>query len=259
MSRERKKGRKTMASDHLDVAEDASPRPVEGAGGSRIHDSVVNVLGSRILGGAYRQGDMLPREEELCAMLGVSRTSVREAIKVLSAKGLVEARRRVGVRVLSRDEWRLLDPVVLSWHPDIQNDSELISGLIEARRIFEPAAAELAARRGTGSDLAAIEAAFNAMRDSIPHDLDGVCRADLAFHRSVIAASHNVVLKGLIGMLEAALSASFLVTNRLMEAQSRALAAHQAVLEAIRMRDTAGARAAMNRLLDIAADDLQVA
>lgn len=255
-----KKGWETMASD-LGVAEDGSLRRVEteGGGGSRIHDSVVNVLGSRILGGAYRPGEVLPREEELCAMLGVSRTSVREAVKVLSAKGLVEARRRVGVRVLSRDDWRLLDPVVLSWHPDIQNDSELISGLIEARRIFEPAAAELAARRGTGSDLAAIEAAFNAMRDSIPHDLDGVCRADLAFHRSVIAASHNVVLKGLIGMLEAALSASFLVTNRLMEAQSRALAAHQAVLEAIRMRDTAGARAAMNRLLDIAADDLQVA
>ncbi|WP_292408547.1 GntR family transcriptional regulator, partial [Mesorhizobium sp.] len=162
-----------MATD-LAVAEDGSLRLAEGAGGSRIHDSVVNVLGSRILGGVYRQGEMLPREEELCAMLGVSRTSVREAIKVLSAKGLVEARRRVGVRVLSRDDWRLLDPVVLSWHPDIQNDSELISGLIEARRIFEPAAAELAARRATGSDLAAIETAFNAMRDSIPHDLDGV-------------------------------------------------------------------------------------
>ncbi|WP_181176203.1 FadR/GntR family transcriptional regulator [Mesorhizobium sp. B2-3-4] len=246
-----------MASD-LSVAEESSFHRAEpdGAGGSRVHDSVVNVLGSRILGGVYQPGDMLPREEELCAMLGVSRTSVREAVKVLSAKGLVEARRRVGVRVLSRDDWRLLDPVVLSWHPDIQNDGELVSGLVEARRIFEPAAAELAARRATGSDLAAIEAAFNSMRDSIPHDLDGVCRADLAFHRSVIAASHNVVLKGLIGMLEAALSASFRLTNTLMEAQSRALTAHQNVLEAIRLRDTAGARNAMNRLLDIAAEDL---
>ena len=96
------------------------------------------------------------------------------------------------------------------------------------------------------------------MRAAIPDDLPGVCEADLTFHRSVIAASHNVVLKGLIGMLEAALNASFLVTNQLMEAQSRALAAHQSVLEAIRMRDTAGARAAMNRLLDIAADDLHL-
>ena len=228
----------------------------EASAGSRVHDSLVRHLGGRILGGVYGPGEMLPREAELCALLGVSRTSVREAVKVLSAKGLVEARRRVGVRVRPRDDWRLLDPVVLSWHPDIGNDGELIAGLIEARRIVEPAAAELAARRGTGSDIAAIETAFDAMRDAIPHDLDGACRADLAFHRAVIAASHNIVLKGLIGTLEAALGASFAVTYRLMEVQSRALAAHRAVLDAIRMRDTAGARAAMNRLLDIAAHDL---
>lgn len=229
----------------------------EGGSGSRIHHSLVNVLGSRILGGNYAPGDMLPREEELCELFGVSRTSVREAVKVLSAKGLVEAKRRVGVRVRSRDEWRLLDAEVLSWHPDIKNDAELVSGLIEARRIFEPAAAELAARRGTAVDLAAIETAFEAMRRAIPNDLPGVCQADVAFHRGVIAASHNVVLRGLIGTLEAALNASFLVTNQLMEAQSRALAAHRDVLDAIRNRDTAGARAAMNRLLDIAADDLR--
>ncbi|TIO61613.1 MAG: FadR family transcriptional regulator, partial [Mesorhizobium sp.] len=68
-------------------------------GGASVHNAVVSVLGSRILGGDYAPGAALPREEELCAMLGVSRTSVREAVKVLSAKGLVEARRRAGVRV----------------------------------------------------------------------------------------------------------------------------------------------------------------
>ncbi|AZO27744.1 FadR/GntR family transcriptional regulator [Mesorhizobium sp. M1B.F.Ca.ET.045.04.1.1] len=225
-------------------------------GGASVHNAVVSVLGSRILGGNYAPGDALPREDELCAMLGVSRTSVREAVKVLSAKGLVEARRRAGVRVLPRDSWRLLDPVVLGWHPAIQDDQELVSGLLEARRIFEPAAAELAARRATAADLAEIERAVVGMRENIPNDLNAVCQADLAFHKGVIAASHNVVLKGLVGMLEAALRATFLVTNPLMEAQSRALSAHVAVLEAIRIRDTAGARAAMNRLLDIAADDL---
>lgn len=226
--------------------------------GASVHDTVVTVLGSRILGGEYRPGDTLPREEELCDMLGVSRTSVREAVKVLSAKGLVEARRRAGVRVLPRDNWRLLDPIVLGWHPAIQDDKELVSGLLEARRIFEPAAAELAARRATAADLAAIERAVIGMRDNIPHNLDAVCQADLSFHRGVIVASHNVVLKGLVGVLEVALRATFFVTNAnpLMEAQSRALSAHLAVLEAIRIRDTAGARTAMNRLLDIAAADL---
>lgn len=223
-----------------------------------VHDAVVNVLGNRILGGEYIPGEALPREEELCAMLGVSRTSVREAVKVLSAKGLVEARRRAGVRVLPRESWRLLDPVVLSWHPGIQDDHELLAGLLEARRIFEPAAAELAARRATGADLAEIERGYHAMLSGIPHDLPAVCQGDLAFHKAVIAASHNVVLNGLVGMLEAALRATFQVTNPLMEAQSRALSAHRAVLEAIRIRDTAGARLAMNRLLDIAADDLHL-
>lgn len=236
---------------------DALARPAASeAAGASVHNSVVNLLGGRILGGEYAPGEALPREDELCAMLGVSRTSVREAVKVLSAKGLVEVRRRVGVKVLPRSEWRLLDPVVLSWHPAIQEDRELIDGLVEARRIIEPAAAELAARRATAADLATIEQAFEAMRDAIPDDPLGVCQADLAFHRSLIAASHNLVLRGLIGMLEAALKASFLVTNPLMEAQSRALSAHRAVLEAVRLRDTAGARDAMNRLLDIAADDL---
>ena len=230
----------------------------DGSNGSRVHDSLVNVLGRRILGGEHKPGDMLPREDELCSAFGVSRTSLREAVKVLSAKGLIEARRRVGVRVRPRDDWSLLDPVVLSWHPGIQHDEELMAGLIEARRIFEPAAAELAARRASGADLAAIEAAFAAMTESVPDHFDRYCKADLAFHRAVIRASHNVVLKGMAGLMEAALNASFSVTNSFLERQARALAVHGRVLEAIRLRDTAGARQAMGRLLDLAAEDLHV-
>jgi GntR family galactonate operon transcriptional repressor len=228
------------------------------AGSSPLHDSLVNVLGRRILGGAYKPGDMLPREDELCIQFGVSRTSLREAVKVLSAKGLIEARRRVGVRVRPRDEWSLLDPAVLNWHPDIQGDEELMSGLIEARRIIEPAAAELAARRASAADLTAIEAAFQAMAGAVPDHFEAYCKADLAFHRAVNAASHNVVLRGMAGLMEAALNASFIVTNSFMERQARALAVHGRVLDAIRMRDTAGARAAMGRLLDLAAEDLHL-
>src|ERR1700710_2787209 len=110
----------------LELADDLEAlRSVDAeASNSRLHDSLVNVLGRRILGGVYKPGDMLPREDELCAQFGVSRTSLREAVKVLSAKGLFEGRRRVGVRVRPREEWSLLDPAVLSWHPDIQGDEE---------------------------------------------------------------------------------------------------------------------------------------
>ena len=223
--------------------------------GGRVHDSVVRTLGAWVLGGRYPPGATLPREEDLTDTLGISRTSLREAVKVLSAKGLLEARPRVGVRVRAREHWRLLDPIVLAWHPELTRDPELIASLIEARRIIEPAAAELAARRGTAQDLLTIERAWRAMERAIPHDLDACCEADLAFHRAVVVASRNVVLTNLIGTIEAALRAAFLLTTSLMANQAKTLSVHKAVLESIRARDTAGARAAVNRLLDVAEED----
>jgi DNA-binding transcriptional regulator YhcF (GntR family) len=115
--------------------------------GGKVHDSIVRIIGGWVLGGRYLPGDTLPREEDLVESLSVSRTSIREAIKVLAAKGMVESRPRIGVKVRPRDDWRLLDPAVLSWHPNLTRDVELIESLIEVRRIIEPAAAELAAPR----------------------------------------------------------------------------------------------------------------
>jgi GntR family galactonate operon transcriptional repressor len=223
----------------------------------KIHGSVVDAIGRWILGGTYAPDDLLPREDDLAVELGVSRTSIREAVKVLSAKGLLQARRRVGVRVRDRDDWNLLDPQVLSWHPDVGRDEALITSLIEARRIIEPAAAALAAKRATAADLAGIEQAYLGMERNLRTNLEACCEADLNFHVSVIAASHNIVLKGLTGTIEAALRATFAITNRqLATAQSRALSAHKAVFECVRMRDADGARLATIELLEIAARDL---
>ena len=237
-------------------AEALGPTQADKSNQRRVHDSVVGAVGRWILGGVYAPGDLLPREDDLAEKLGVSRTSVREAVKVLSAKGLLEARRRVGVRVRDRDDWNLLDTLVLSWHPDVGRDEALTTSLIEARSIIEPAAAALAAKRATAADLARIEQAYLGMERNVRSDLEACCEADLRFHASVIAASHNVVLKGLTGTIEAALRATFAITNRLMTAQSRALAAHRAVLDCIRMRDADGARAATIDLLGVAARDL---
>ena len=223
----------------------------------KIHGSVVDAIGRWILGGTYAPNDLLPREDDLAVQLGVSRTSIREAVKVLSAKGLLQAKRRVGVRVRERDDWNLLDPKVLSWHPDVGRDEALITSLIEARRIIEPAAAALASKRATAADLARIEQAYLGMELNLRTNLEACCEADLKFHVSVVAASHNVVLKGLTGTIEAALRATFAITNRqLATAQSRALSAHKAVFECVRMRDADGARLATIELLEIAARDL---
>jgi GntR family galactonate operon transcriptional repressor len=222
----------------------------------RVHGSVVDTIGKWILGGTYEPGQLLPREDDLAEKLRVSRTSIREAVKVLSAKGLLDVKRRVGVRVRSRHDWNLLDPQVLAWHPDVGRDKDLIGSLIEARRIIEPAAAALAAARATAADLARIERAYEGMERNLRTDLAACCEADLQFHVALVAASHNVVLRGLTGTIEAALRATFTITNRLVTAQSRALAAHKAVLECVRLRDSEGAQAAVIGLLDIAASDL---
>ena len=224
--------------------------------GGRVHDSVLRTLAGWVLGGRHLPGELLPREEDLAATLGVSRTSVREAVRVLAAKGLLETRPRIGVRVRPRDAWQLLDPAVLSWFPDLRRDPDLIASLIEARRIIEPAAAALAARRCTAADLAVIEAAWLGMQRALPDDVAACCDADLAFHAGLIAASRNVVLRSLAGTIAAALRAVFSITNQLMTTQSRALAAHGEVLECVRLRDAEGARAAMERLLNIAEQDI---
>jgi GntR family transcriptional regulator, galactonate operon transcriptional repressor len=251
----------TTRASHAKEKALASRLRVTGAGArtheGKIHGAVVDAIGRWILGGTYAPDDLLPREDDLALELGVSRTSIREAVKVLSAKGLLQARRRVGVRVRDRDDWNLLDPQVLSWHPDVGRDEALITSLIEARRIIEPAAAALAAERATAADLARIEQAYLGMERNLRTNLEACCEADLMFHAGVVAASHNVVLKGLTGTIEAALRATFAITNRrLASAQSRALSAHRAVFERLRMRDAEGARLATIELLEIAARDL---
>src|SRR5260370_17682880 len=159
----------------------------------KIHGSVVETIGRWILGGAYAPDDLLPREDDLAEKLGVRRTSVREAVKVLSAKGLLQARRRVGVRVRSRDDWNLLDPQVLSWHPDVGRDEALITSLIEARRIIEPAAAALAAKRATAVDLVQIEQAYLGMERNVRTDLQACCECEIRFHASLISPRHHLL------------------------------------------------------------------
>jgi GntR family transcriptional regulator, galactonate operon transcriptional repressor len=236
-----------------------SPSGAPDGDGGKMHDIAVRTLAQWILGGRYAPQAALPREDELAELISVSRTTIRGAIKVLIAKGLIETGPRVGPRVRPRDDWRLLDPAVLSWHPDIRNDQELLSSLLEARRIIEPSAAELAARRATAKDLAAIESAYLGMQRALPvNNIELVCDADLNFHRSLIYASHNVVLRGLIGTIDAALRATFLISNELMASQAETLHVHLEVLECVRMRDPVGARKAMNSLLNYAAKDLDI-
>ena len=115
--------------------------------------TIVNTLGTRIAANFYQPGDTLPIEQKLADSLHVGRNALREAVKVLSGKGLISTTPRAGTKVRPRDEWNMLDPDVLKWHadPEVASDGFMLD-LIELRLIVEPQAAELAAIRATATD-----------------------------------------------------------------------------------------------------------
>jgi len=153
--------------------------------------SVVNTLGQRIAAGLYTEGETLPVEQHLADSLSVGRNALREAVKVLSGKGLISTAPRSGTKIRPKDEWNMLDPDVLSWHANPETATpEFLLALIEIRRIIEPKAAELAAIRATREDVATILAAYDDMQRF--HD-DPQLRvaADIQLHTAILAASHN--------------------------------------------------------------------
>ena len=156
--------------------------------------AVVDILGYRIAANEYSPGEILPIEQELAASLDVGRNALREAVKVLSGKGLISTAPRSGTKVRPRDEWNMLDPDVLKWHadPDIATERFMLD-LIEVRRIIEPKASELAAVRATKEDIAEILSAYEAMAES--GENQGLrLEADIQFHSAILKASHNEVL-----------------------------------------------------------------
>lgn len=227
---------------------------------AKVHDEIVRKLGAAILDGTYGPGDRLPNEEALQNLFGVSRTSVREAVKFLSAKGMIEARPRLGMVVRRREAWSLLDPEVLAWrHDGIDGDLLLVRSLLEARLAIEPAAAALAAERASPDDLTAMAEALAAMAANLPNDTSGFCRADLDFHKSIIIASGNVVFRHLIATIDTALEASFRLSGRWTDEPQAVIDAHRAVLVAIEQRRPEAARARMVELVGLASRDLEPA
>ena len=157
-------------------------------------NAVVDILGHRIAANHYREGQTLPIEQELADSLNVGRNALREAVKVLSGKGLIVTAPRSGTKVRPRDEWNMLDPDVLKWHadPDIATDSFMLN-LIELRRIIEPKAAELAAVRASREDIARILSAYEAMADS-GADHQQRLDSDIEFHSAILKATKNEML-----------------------------------------------------------------
>lgn len=207
-----------------------------------LTQQIVQELGVAIVTGKYSEEKGFPIESEICEQYGASRSIVREAIKVLNAKGLLIARPRRGTSVRPKKEWNLLDPDVLYWMLNRRFSLDLLMDFTRARLAIEPAAAAEAARTATDAQVDRIEACLQDM-DAAAEGADDLLEADVAFHVSILEASNNPFFRNMSPMIETALHFSIRFTNREL---SRAFASpeeHRRVLRAIRERDQETARA----------------
>lgn len=210
--------------------------------------AVLTTLGSEIAQDIIPVGIALPPEHDLEVRFGVGRGVVREAIKILAAKGLVSVRPRHGTHVQPRRDWSLLDRDVLTWLVgSSEPDRDLLLAIQEVRSIIEPAAAALAAERATGTDRQRINAALVAMETS--HDQASATAADKAFHLAILDATHNPVLQGFRGAIDTILSAVFLVAVGTTGWFEDNLPNHAAAARAIDEGNGRKARAAMEQVL----------
>ncbi|TDC15818.1 FadR family transcriptional regulator [Streptomyces sp. 8K308] len=222
--------------------------------GRGVHGQVVHVLGLRIVGGEVPEGatlDMRALGEEL----DVSLTVMRESMKVLAGKGLIDARQKRGTFVRERRDWNLLDADIIRWQVESGAGQRLMRDLAEVRAIVEPAAAHRAALNRTADDLRALETALDAMARAHARSSADAAEADAAFHRALLSATGNEMLARMDLLLEPGLRERDRVVHSHDQANDP-VPSHRAVLDAIRDQDPARAELAMLDLLAKATHDL---
>ena len=216
--------------------------------GNRIHAGLAAGIGARILDGTYPPGTLLPNEAEWGRMFEASRTAVREAIKTLNGKGLLVSKPKIGSRVEPRERWNLLDRDVIAWHCAAMDKTAFLISLQEIRRILEPGAAELAARRRTPEQLARLEDALDGMRSAT--DAEAMVAPDVRFHLALLACANNELLAPFGIVIEQALANLFAFTTRHNSKPLIVIPLHKAVVDAVANCDSQGAHEAVTMLLE---------
>lgn len=217
-----------------------------GEGSRNLTFGLLEALGREIVTGRY-DGERFPTEDELTARFEVSRTVTREAVKMLTAKGLLRAKPRAGTSVQPPSHWAVFDADVLRWLLERKFSLELLRHFNELRIAIEPQAAALAARAPEGPAHQAIEAGLQRM-EAAERGEDDTLESDIAFHIAVLEASANPFFLQFREIVATALRTSIRFTNR-FKGRTADVAAHRAVYTAIQARDPAAARAAMTDII----------
>ena len=224
---------------------------------TRLHQSVRDALGRRIVSGELAAGAVL-NLEAVQAEYAVSRPVARESIRVLQSMGLIATRRRVGITVLDRASWNVFDPLVIRWRLDGDGRTDQLLSLSELRRGIEPIAASLAAERATPRQHGVLA---SAVADMVVHaasgDLEAYLVADTVFHRTLLEACGNEMLASLGDVVAEVLAGR--THHHLMPATPNpdAIRLHEQVAIAIRSGDAATAETSMRAIIDEAAEALR--
>lgn len=214
---------------------------------------VARAIGMDILRGTIAPGQKLPAEEDILGRFSVSRTVLREALKILEAKGMVKSKTRIGTVVRDRHSWNFFDSDVLAWKIDTGLDAALLRTLREARLAVEPFAARLAAERATHADMAEMAESVRLMREAVGNR-HLFAQADLRFHRAVAAASGNFVLGSFAAVIETALvCATLLLPLEDTALRTEAVNRHEELLKTIARRETERAALLMSDMINFGA------
>ncbi len=216
--------------------------------GHNMTMAIVSQLGTAIVTGQYGDKNPFPIEAELCRQLGVSRSVLREAIKMLTAKGLLASRPRHGTSVQPESMWNLLDPDVLRWLLERKFSLDLLAQFAEMRLAVEPMAAMLAARKATPTGIARIRKAIERMRAAARGE-DDPLESDIAFHVAVLQATGNRFYAQLEGLIETALRISIQFTNQYKGVPLADVNEHRKIFDAIEARDPQRAGETMEKII----------
>jgi DNA-binding FadR family transcriptional regulator len=219
------------------------------------HDALVRRLIGRIVSGEFTPGSILPAEPEFAQQLGVSRAVLREALRAVAGKGLIEARHGSGTRVAPVANWDQFDAAVLLARRTSGAMLAVLADMIEARRVVECEVAALAAERATEVHRRSLERELDKMRASLDQSAL-YAAADAEFHRTILLAADNAILLRMVEPIRTLIAYGQELTDTLSLEQRRALGEHEAIAAAIRNRDREAARNSMFLHLNNTESDL---
>lgn len=225
---------------------------------SPVHMTIARTLGIAIVTGQHEPGTILPSEVELAEQFHVSRSAIRESMRMLTAKGLVESRPKAGTRVRERNEWHLLDPLLLAWMFEGVPPRKFVQSLFQLRMIVEPAAAELAATSRSTQQLSRMGHALEEMARHGLTSEEGQ-RADQQFHAIILEATDNELLVSLSASISAAVRWTTFFKYRSTRHFNDPMPLHRRLFEAIANADAAAARQATVELVRHALLDTEAA